>query len=171
MTHQKRNIGSVSRLRSSVQAITTKLHHMTARKTHTARLKTASEEKKSQPRVLPPTTPPLPPPGALIAAQNWPEIPTIPRRNPQRTRNPVIGFRKEPARSTKSTGSVELGCITEDEAGDLEASSGSELSTVSMELESCSTDATSEGSLAEERDVTAEEGIAEKPDDRDPIFD
>lgn len=154
MTHQKQKIGAISRLKSGVQAIATKLHNLPVSKDHTARPSRAviEEHKTSQLRVFPPIPPPSPPPGALIAAENWPEPsatirPHRPRRN---TRSPAAGVRNAPVKCAGSAGGAELACIAEDDADDIEASSSSELDTASTGMESYSTDATSRGSCFEE---------------------
>jgi hypothetical protein len=150
MTNQKQKIGAVSRLKSGVQAIATKLHNLPVlSKDHTARSSMAiiEEHKTSLLRVLPPVPPPSPPPGALIAAENWPEPAAITR--PHRPRR---NTRNAPVKCAGSAGGAELACIAEDDADDIEASSSSELDTASTGMESYSTDATSRGSCFKEGD-------------------
>lgn len=77
-----------------------------------------------------------------------------------------------PVRCAGSTGGVELACIAEDDdADDIEASSGSELDTASTGMASYSTDATSKVTLPEEGAVPRKEIVSEKVDGRVPIPD
>ncbi|KUI59967.1 hypothetical protein VP1G_07203 [Cytospora mali] len=152
MAQQNQKTSTPSRLKGSVRAITTKLCNLPIKSVHTARPKPIIEEAILQLRVLPPTTPPSPPPGSLIAAENWPELAAC-RQRSQHTHSPCGRIRNKPAKYNPISG-VRLGCIVEDDSDvESESSCGSGLDSDSMGMESYYTDATSQESLPEEGDI------------------
>lgn len=169
MTHRSDTSGTISRLKSGVRTMTTRLRNLPVNKTRTARSEAIIQEQPFQVRirVLAPTTPPSPPPGALIAEKNWPR-PFVHRRHPQPACSPIVESRKLPARGTKSTEVVELGSIVEDDVPfGMEGSSGSEVDTASTGLGSYSTNVTGnepsleEGAISVEGKAAAQVGSGE----------
>ncbi|ROV88833.1 hypothetical protein VMCG_10163 [Cytospora schulzeri] len=154
MMHQQQKLGTISRLKSGVKTVVTKLRTLPIKQSHTARSKPEINENNVPLRVLDPTPPPSPPPGALIAAENWPEFSIVHRHSPQRTRHPVVDLGRATARCTQANGGVELACITENDDDETTVrSDGSDFDATSTE--SYSTEATSTNSLAETRLETA----------------
>ncbi|KUI66936.1 hypothetical protein VM1G_02455 [Cytospora mali] len=169
MAHQNQRTRTTSRLKGSVRAITTKLCNLPIKNAHTARPKPIIEETTLQLRVLPPSTPPSPPPGSLIAAENWSELAAC-RQRSQHTHSPCGRIHNVPAKYNPISG-VKLGCIVEDDSDDeSDSSCGSALDSDSTGVESDYTDATSQMSLPEEegdilvKDITGEQDGGVGPD-------
>ncbi|ROW03837.1 hypothetical protein VPNG_07267 [Cytospora leucostoma] len=101
MTNQgeQANTSTTSRMRNRVRSIATRLHILPAK----TQAPTASPGAGIIPgastklKVLPPTTPPSPPRGSLIAEQNWHEV-SESRRHSQRTCSTAANSRMLPAR-------------------------------------------------------------------------
>ncbi|KAK7739708.1 hypothetical protein SLS53_005677 [Cytospora paraplurivora] len=139
------NTSTISRMKIRVRSIATKLHILPAKK----QAQTATPEAAIIPgastklNVLPPTTPPSPPRGSLIAEKNWHEV-SGGRRHSQRTCSTAAKSRMLPARRAGT-----------------EASSVSDRDSNTTGRESWSTNATSHDFSPEEAVVSAKKSNAE----------
>lgn len=144
---EQANTSTMSRMKNRVRSIATRLHILPANNEVQTATPGAAIIPGASPKlkVLPPTTPPSPPRGSLIAEQNWHEV-SGSRRHSQRTCSTAAKSRGLPAPRARAA---------------TEASSVSDRDSDTTGRESWSTNATSHDFSPEEAVVSVKKLDAE----------